>query len=349
MAGLCYWADMRRSDQLKERILNTGWLFIALAFILLSMDEMGSFHESIGGSELFKKMGTANRTGWYAFYCMGGLVALFMGIFFLVRFQHNKWVLLFAIAGFLLFVSNPFQEKYEHYMWDNSPDPSRWHRPVFFLLLEEGSELLASLCFLCSFTGYAIGAILRNNIGLPDKRLTLELKPKRNFIFYLLTVFVLMGVSMLLIYLNAWHLKEDDRGRPQNWFPAILAFTTFIISMYQFFKSSNPRTPGFGVYLYIALSGLFASVYFAADIYNYENGYFSRLPYVLLAVSGFTAIAAMIKLSGPGAKIATFCWLVFIVLSVFTKEFFNPPLYGFIAFSFLLMALFFHFKDRSKV
>lgn len=348
MAGLCYLADRQRFDKPKERILNTGWLFIVLAFTMLSFDEMGSFHESIGDSALFKEMGAGKMSGWIVFYIAGGLVAAFMIAFFLMKFKGNKKVLLFAVAGFLLYVSNPFQEKFEHYTWDNSPDPANWHRPAFFLLLEEGSELLASLCFLCSFTIYAIGATARNNTCVSEKRLKLSLIPKRNFIFWMVGLFIVMGLFMLVIYLNAWHLKDDDMGRPQNWFPSVLAFAAFIVSIYQFFKSRKQNNPTTVVYFCIALAALFSSAYFAADIYNYYTGFFTRWPYVLLAVTGLAGIAALAKLSGQWAKIAAAVWIIFMALSVFSKEFFNPPLYGFIAFSFLLMALFLHFKYPGK-
>ena len=155
-ATVCFLIDMQRYTRLKDRILNIGWLGIITIFILLSFDEMGSFHEMIGETALFKKMGHDTGAGWVAFYALIGITGLFMIIFFILKFKTNKLALLLTVLAVLLFLSNPFQEKYEINAYRNAANPATWKRPMFFLLLEEGSEIFASFFFLYSFVIYSI-------------------------------------------------------------------------------------------------------------------------------------------------------------------------------------------------
>ena len=73
---------MKRSGNVKGRIINFGWIVMGGIFILLSFDEMGSFHEMIGSTTLFKKVGHSEMGGWYFFYALIAVVAVFMMIFF---------------------------------------------------------------------------------------------------------------------------------------------------------------------------------------------------------------------------------------------------------------------------
>jgi len=343
-AACCYWADMKHALRPVKKAINIGWLLIAAAFATLSFDEMGSFHESIGDSAFFKQMGKGVVSGWGLFYIFGGLVASFMVAFFLIKFKGNKKVLLFSILGFLLLLSNPFQEKYEHYTWDNSPDPLHWQRPIFMLLMEEGSELLASLCFFYSFLMYAVSSCAKNNVESVERNLDLNLLPKRNFVFGLAGLCCFLVVFMLIILKNAWHMKLDDTGRPQNWFPSMIAFALFLISLYSYFENKKAGDQTSGLLLSFALVSLLTSAYFGADIYNYSEGLFSKIPIAILIFTVTTGIYAVVKLPGIISKLFVILWFSFIVAAKFTKEFFFPPLFALVAFFFLMLGLFYHAK-----
>ena len=344
MAVLCFIMDMNRFVKPTDKILNYGWLLVAMIFILLSFDEMGSFHEIIGETALFKKMGNSKSGGWYAFYALIGLVALFMISFFLMKFKDNKWAFFLTVFAVLLFVSNPFQEKYEIYTWRHSPNPRLWQRPSFFLLLEEGSEILASFCFLYSFVLYSISIPSKSAKNTLEKGLSITLKLKTNIIFYILGLIGLAGVTMLLVKFNAWHLKRGDNGIPQNWFPSIMSFVTFLYSLYLFFIAEKESKSFFLSIIFISLS---TSIFFGCDMYEYKGSFLSKIPYLFLLLTIIAGTTALIKLRGLKARVLTAAWILFMALALFNKGFY-PALFGYIASSILLITFFLYHRAMQE-
>jgi hypothetical protein len=342
MASLCFWADMLRTENKAARLLNYGWLVIAGIFIMLSFDEMGSFHEMIGETGLFKKAGGGN--GKLVFFVLIGAVAIFMAAFFFTKFKTNKLALLLTVFGLLLFLSNPFQEKFEIQSWRTSADPANWHRPVFYLLLEEGSEIFGSFCFLFSFIIYAVAAATGGNAA-NEKTLQLISPANKNFIAWLAGLAIMLGLMMWLIQLNAWNLPGDDNGVPQDWPPAASAFACFFAAVYLLFKK-NYQTNRF-IYFLIATASIFTSAYFGSYMYGYWEGPFAKMPYVLLTVTAIAGLAAAIKLKGLAAKIFFAAWIALTALSVFEKGF-SATLYGYTGCTCLLLGLFLHYKSFHK-
>ncbi len=236
VAALCFWADMQRTDNKKGRFLNYGWLIIASIFAMLSFDEMGSFHEMIGQTPLFKKAGSGIGGGKYFFFTLIAAVAIFMVTFFFLKFRKDKLAFLLTVTGVLLFLSNPLQERFEINSYRNSLDPQNWHRPFFYLLLEEGSEIFASFCFLFSFVTYAINAGQSGRLT-NGSTLKLESPVSKNFIVWLAGQAALLGLTMWLIHINAWNIPGDDNGVPQDWPPAVTAFAGFAAASYLYFKN----------------------------------------------------------------------------------------------------------------
>ena len=347
MAALCFISDMQRFTKPQDRILNYGWIVVSMIFILLSFDEMGSFHETIGETILFQKAGGNENGGWYAFYVLIGIVAVFMISFFLMKFKGNKMAFLLTVLAVLLFVSNPFQEKYEMSTWRNSANPELWRRPGFFLLLEEGSEIFASFCFLYSFTVYLIGATSNNNNALSVQTLNLVLKLKSNFIFYLLGMIGSLGALMLMVRFNAWNIAGDDKGIPQNWFPAVMSLLAFLSSMYLYFFTQKEAVYTKRIYLLLAFISLVTAVFFGSNMYGYRESLVSKMPYLFLLLTIITGAVAIIKLAGISVKITLCGWVLFIGLAMFSKDFY-PALYGYIAASFLLFSLFLCYQNSQK-
>lgn len=354
MAMLCFWADMQRSTHVKARILNVGWIVIAGIFIMLSFDEMGSFHEMIGETAIFKKAGGGSGSksgGWYVFYGLIGLVAIFMITFFVMKFKGNKVALILTVIGVLLFLSNPFQEKFEMYSWHSSANEAHWHRPAFFLLLEEGSEIFASFCFLYSFTRYAVDASPGNDV-LAGKTLKLESVIGKHFIFYFFGLAFLLGLTMLLIHLNAWNFAKDDNGIPHNWPPSATAFFAFAAGLYCYFKFEGRQTKQ--LYLVLALNCLLISVYFGSNIYGYHSGVFGKLKYVMLLITFITGLWSIIKFDGIFIKLFLGGWVLLMAASVISYAFFSsvfgyfsPAAFAYLALISLIAALFFHFRSRT--
>lgn len=342
VAAMCFWADMQRTDTGKGRILNYGWLGMAGVFIMLSFDEMGSFHEMLSETSLFKKAGGGH--GKTVFFVLIGAVAVFMAVFFFTKFKTDKLALLLTIVGLLLFLSNPFQEKFEIKSWRSSADPAHWHRPIQYLLMEEGSEIFASFCFLFSFITYAINAAPGvSQAG--EKILQLTAKANKYLVFWVGILIVLLGGLMLVIHLNAWNIPGDDDGLPQDWPPAAVAFAASIGAMYLFFKKN--RQANRQVYLAIAIAALIISAYFGSYMYGYWQGPFKYVPYAILAITVIAGSFAILKLDDMMTKLLLAGWVAIMVYSTFKKEFMSPA-YGYIACSSLLLGLFWHHKISSK-
>lgn len=345
MAALvCFWVDMQRSENIKGNILNFGWLVMAGIFILLSFDEMGSFHEMIGETTVFKKAGGSKGAGWYAFYALIGVVAIFMITFFVLKFKGNKLAFVLTVLGVLLLVSNPFQEKFEIHTYRSSGDMANWHRPVFFLLLEEGSEIFASFCFLYSFTTYAVSTVPAQ-LTVAGKIFRVESVLPKNIFLYLAGLGFLLGLAMLIIHLNAWNFQGDDNGIPHNWPPAVTSFIGFAAAIYLYCKFDNPQRKE--LYLLIAFTALLVSVYYGANIYGYTWGAFAKLKYVMLAVTAITALWSVIQLNSLFTKVLLTAWLLLLAASVFSHRFY-PAALGYLAAVCLVLGLFLHYQYKSR-
>ena len=140
MSVVCFRTDWQRFHHWRDRTLSYGWLVLSMVFVTLSLDEIGSFHETIGDTAAFNSFGSFS--GWAVFYIVVMAVGVFMLTFSLARLIRSKWSAVYAVAGLLLFLSNPLQENYEIAAFRAAPDPALWVRPISLLLLEEGQRSL---------------------------------------------------------------------------------------------------------------------------------------------------------------------------------------------------------------
>lgn len=346
-AFFCFLYDKGGNTKLTYRIINWGWIPVVLIFLLLSFDEMGSFHEMIGESAGFKKMLLAKDGGggWYAFFILIGLVALFMITFFAVKFKGKIPSLILSILGVLLLVSNPFQEKYEMYSWHSAPDPDTWKRPVFYLLLEEGSEIFATFCFLCSFVLYPVKSIINKGNQPSDERYQLELIVPKRLLLDPGTLIVIAGMVMLIVKINTWEF-ESDSGIPQNWFPSAMSFIVSILGFYYYLNARDKYNSNNAVTLLIAFLSIIISIFFGANLYVYTGGLVGKIPVVLLSVSILAGIFSFIKWKSKSGRFFVGAWLVSIFISLNAKGF-SSPLFGYLASSCLLLALIIHYQQMA--
>ncbi len=348
VALLCCFADWARSTNARDRALSFGWLVMAGIFVLLSFDEMGSFHEMIGETAAFKTAGSGKRAGWYAFYALCGAVAVFMLLFFIYRFRKNRMTLLLTIIGVLFFASNPIQEKFEIHSWRSAADPSTWKRPVMYLILEEGSEIFASFCFLFSFLTYAMGASTPSGEGL-----RLQVRMNRVIPIVLVSLLLMLGLVKILIHFNAWNFAKDDNGIPRNWPPSVLYFLGLLGSVW-LARAGNPAFKRTAWWL--AASALCCSIYFGANMYgyyghNYDGSVLNRLPFLLLALIAATVLTAVIRKGHILVKLCWLAWLGGMVLSVVFRE--SPQqlittLTGYAAACSLLAGLYLQFTTDAR-
>ncbi len=340
VAAGCFFADMQRKGKWKDRFLNWGWLVLVMIFLLLSFDEMGSFHEMIGETTLFKNIGNDPGAGWYAFFVLIALVAVLMLLFSLVKFKGSAWAFFFATLGILLLASNPFQENYEISSWHNSSNPATWKRPVLFLLLEEGSEIFASFCFLVSFCIYFNYSWRKNNSGY-----SIQMKIQRNIIFFPIIFSIVLGLLMLVIRLNAWNFKGDDIGIPHNWFPSAMLFLTATVSM--LLHMVNSIKMRFPLYLIIAAHCMLASVFFGSNLSQISKYSFFYTGF-LWAVSVGLGMLTFYKTGSIFNRLAFVAWSISLFMIVVITNSFLVALSGYISASILLPALLLHFRQLAE-
>ncbi len=262
MCSLCFFLDMERVHFSKtSKLVSYGWLILSLAFFTLSFDEMGSFHETIGESALFKSLEGSSSSGWGAFYVLIILVGVFMTLFSWLRLRKPLSAGVFMVLGIIFFLSNPIQENFEISSWQNSPNPAAWHRPVFYLLLEEGSEVFGTFCFFIStviYYSYTIKKIQHKNVTVSAAKI------KFTGTRILIAVLAGMVVLMVLIDVMVKRNVSTDVGIPKNWFPAVLAFIGSLCSFYIFLNSTKNRI----AYLFLSILSLVISMYCGSDIYH---------------------------------------------------------------------------------
>ncbi len=339
-AAGCYFADRQRLQKPKDKFLNLGWIVFVSIFLLLSFDEMGSFHELIGDTAVFQSLGKgASGGGWYIFYVLIALVASFMTLFFILKFFRNKLALVLAIVGVGLFLSNPLQENFEIESWHNSVNPSTWQRPIGFLLLEEGSELFASYCLLFSFTAYLTYSLQKHTDSTKTSRFKLALPRQNSVLLFGITFFILVGLFMLLVKWDNWQI--EGAGIPRNWFPSAISFLTALLAYYLYVESRPDSSPG----LYLGFTVLcgFTSLYFGADLYNYHDKFFQILNILVMVVSVVLGVWAL-KQWNLRAKTGVFAWLILFIPSFFTLGSY-PPVLGYLAFAALAFTLCRLFKN----
>lgn len=335
-ALFCFINDFQNLKRFQDRILSLGWIILTMIFIVLSFDEMGSFHEIIGETALFKKMGSSHGAGWYAFYALIAMVVIFMMLFSFLKFKNNKKAFFFAALGATLFVSNPFQEIYEIHSWENSADPDNWRRPIFFMILEEGSEIFASFCFLKAFILYALNPKGEHALDIANKGFRIEIIIKNLFVYFL-TFAVLVGLLMVVVKFNAWQMEGDD-GIAHNWFPSSMSFLVALMSSYLYFLSRD-KMPSYKITLLLfTFFSLFMSFFYGSNMYAAWEMPLNKIPFIFLLTTVILGGLALFKLQSRIAKLGLTAGIACAIISYYTKDF-KTAMFGYLAASLFLIAL----------
>lgn len=320
MAFICFVIDAQRYTSGKPHFLNYGWIIFTACFVLLSFDELGSIHEHIGDSAGFAAAGDAigsgvDEPGWKLFYVLVALVGLFMLVFGVLRLRRAAWSLLFVIIGVLLYLSNPFQEHFEIQSMRNSVNPASWRRPVYFLLIEEGSELFGSLSFLLATLLYAIKSGKENGdmvvqYKIPQSRLNV-------IIGSLLVTFFIIAMLVHIAFLNVQ--ADTQTGVPKNWPPAIIAFMISLVSLYRYSDSMRWQ------YLLFTAFSISMSVYYGCNRFNYiftEDHYRSSvLMRVLILIGSLIAFSCLNNmLDARASRLLAIASMLLLIASAFVKN-----------------------------
>jgi hypothetical protein len=208
LAATCFLLDRKESE---HRWLAYGWALMALIFVALSFDELGSLHE-----RLRLPGGWAGFVLWYA--PVVAVLPLYLGLFAFFRMRRNRIALLCMFLGSLAFASIPLQEYFEVEV-DRGED---WQRPILHILLEEGSELAGMLLILAAFTRYILNFVKEARSG--DRRHLLIGFPRGPFLAKAVAIF-LTGF-LVSEYVSSLLQPDHLSGNPHHWFPAFASFCT---------------------------------------------------------------------------------------------------------------------------
>src|SRR6185503_7449587 len=145
---LCFAADAAHApsgdDGRRERWLARAWIAVALVFALLSLDELGSLHERIGGVPSLNLV-SGVEVGWvYILALPIALVGAGLLAFAWIRLRKHPLVCVLFAAGTLLYLAVPLLEHGENLVHEAAGWADDVKRPVFDFVREEGTEVFGS-------------------------------------------------------------------------------------------------------------------------------------------------------------------------------------------------------------
>ncbi|HLV25442.1 MAG TPA: hypothetical protein VKZ41_03965 [Gemmatimonadales bacterium] len=263
-------------------LLHAGWVVLAVLFLGLSLDELGSLHE---------RASTITRgpdevvVGWYALMALLWSVLLFMAAFGLLHVRRVRAAPILMVAGVLCFASIPFQEKIEIFAY--RAVGAGWQRPHGWLLLEEGTELAGSLFFLASALTYATAMLAKRSEA--GGVLVLRLPLVRSLLAACILL-ALGGAGMIASrQLFGSTPVANGHGMPVNWFPAALAFAAAAFAL------CAERARGLPAARSVVVMQLVASAFAGANLYGWQ---FIAAPSLFLRVVLTAALTVGVGMAG---------------------------------------------------
>ncbi len=201
----------------KKDDTKTAWLILSLLLLALSLDEIGSIHERVGGWSVLWK------------FAVVGTLLLAYSMITLFRSKESKRSATFLMIGFIMFATVAIQERLEHYLdWP-------------FLLkgirvgVEEGTELLGIL--LCFF-----GIVSQRNCQDDPLSIT-KVIPNPFRMKYLSTIiFIGLFINSIISFFTSFLTDSPPRGNPAIWYPASLFFILFAASFFKFLKRKQEKS-----------------------------------------------------------------------------------------------------------
>ncbi len=338
MCFLCFVADRKRFIGKAANYLNFGWVILTLIFMTLSLDELGSFHETIGDTEIFEMFGKSN--GWLVFNFLIIFVGVFMFLFCWIRLRRVPSAAIFMTLAVLMLLSNPLQENFEIESMQNAPDPLLWRRPVIFLLLEEGSEIFATLFFLIATMLYYLRAMRQSTkVREASTEKNFFIQHKASYYKAAFAVLILLGIAFLIIDLYVERQGGNAIGIPKNWFPAALGWIIFLVCTYKYFNALKHERL---IYVWIATLAIISSVYFGSDLYEHNFNEMKKAEVVFevafIAATSYAGVKIFVKQKGFLNRAIILIWVILTGLSITSNETYAAEV-SFVGFSFLVFSL----------
>ena len=224
---------------------------------------------------------------------------------------------------------------------------------MHWLLLEEGTEIFGSLCFLISVTAYAAGSARNKKGSAYNPALDISFSINHHTVFYL-TGLITAGTGTLIWIMQHYKgLMTGDNGIPENWFPSAVAFVIALISFYIYLKTHSQRSPTKRLYLTLSLLDIILSLYFGSNLYSFllfkNSNWIKLIPNLLLMI---TAIAIGIKLASrfqnAWSRAGILGWLLLLAAAMVIQLPHIPAL-GWLAFSCLLFSMVLHAAHQNRI
>lgn len=341
---LCFHKHRKICTGSKEHRLSCGWLIFSIAFVLLSLDEIASLHERIGNIKALNLFGD-EPPGWISLLAIPILiVAVLMVAFFWSQVKRAPQVVVFAVLGIILFVSIPFQEYFEITALNAAQDREMWQRPVFFLLIEEGSEIFGALLLIFASLLYLAHSAKKEKRSIFDLSINTELPLgyKRSLT---MAVFSFIFLAYIMAYLqgNVLLEAEGEVGSRRNWFPATSAYMVFLLGLYHYYSATNKSRSYKYILLVISFFSIFMSAIYGSDLYSYLDPSKGDLWRVLVngALILFILFLATVSFLFSGnlySKSAIILWAGLLVFNFLFRNEYSAGL-TYLAFSFLALDL----------
>jgi hypothetical protein len=222
-AFLCFVVD-REFDEVDHPWLSWGWIVLALCFLLLSADEVGSLHERFRALPEDHSLG-GGLGGWTdPILAPIVAVAVFLVMFGLVRLRTAPRAFVYLALGVGLFALNPLLETTEHSIKPGE-NGEGWLVHGLVYHFEEGTEIFGSLFFLAAMGSFLIHKLAKSGGVGGDERegeSSFELPAETAWSGSIAFFWIIAG-GWALIEATDFDGYGGDRGIPQNWFAGAVA------------------------------------------------------------------------------------------------------------------------------
>lgn len=340
----CFALENRDRQWHWDRLLSFGWLAGAAVFAALSLDEAGSLHERINHFAYASHLPATLRVrspGWVGILAIPiVIVGVLILMFAWFRVRQNTAAFLLMAGGTMLFLSVPLQEHFEVQQMLAKPG-ARDTRSAGWLILEEGTELFGTLCFLAAALWY--GLKRAHQLGYHSASRPAAFTASADFA---VAIVASLAATMLLVGLafpQLAGLSAGGRGIPLNWFPSTLAF---LLGMASLALAHRYRLAGArvgGAFLVLGLMHVALSIDHGSA-HQFTERVLSTVPSrrMMLDVA-FTislvlsCIWVVLAATGLQVKAAAILWAA-LLMPLWVEASLRPTL-GFVAYAMMLLAI----------
>ena len=334
---MCFLVDrLRRHDRYG---LSLGWLVLAVAFILASLDEFGSLRAQLGLNTVPAGGDWGARVGVPVV-----VIATFLLGFGWAHVRAADWAAPFFVLGLMRFAMVPLQHETGMALLEQARRTDSWTVYHMMLVLQGAARLFGTLCFL---TAAAIYVVARGGTAAQrprDRRSGVAFDA--DYLVVALGVVVVIFAAGFTLARSTLGDAPPELGFAWNWFPSVLAIFAAVTAIY-IASVIDPRwIAARRCYWLAAAYFTLISAYLGAAgyLYGYGGAFYSLgvFAHIVVAVTGLvTGVWLARQVDELQAKLAAVLWALLVAAGVTVLRDFASYLM-LVAFSALLVSLPFH-------